>query len=101
MLSEYRNIGFAYLWTQPVVEFYGLISLSHFEGFDLKYTRQITAGHLEFKAYGGQTGADIRVSRGDLNLRARPFMGANASFETEHWRARATYATTEIASVVA
>jgi len=27
MLSEYRNVGFAYLWTHPVVEFYKQISL--------------------------------------------------------------------------
>jgi hypothetical protein len=99
MLSEYRNVGFAYLWTHPVIEFYTPISLSHYDGFDLKYTRKISPGYLEFKVYGGQTGSDIRVSRGDLNLRMRPFMGANVTFESDDWKVRLVYATTEVSSI--
>lgn len=99
MLSEYRNVGFAYLWTQPVQEFYMPISLSHFDGFDLKYSRRISPGFLEFKVYGGQTGSDITASRGDLSLRERPFFGANASLETDHWKFRLTYATAEVHSL--
>lgn len=49
MLSEYRNVGFAYLWAHPILEFYMPISLSHFDGFDLKYSRRIDPGFLEFK----------------------------------------------------
>lgn len=98
MLSEYRNVGFAYLWTHPVIEFYMPISFSHFDGFDLKYSRRIDPGFLEFKVYGGQTGSDITVSRGDFGLRERPFFGANVSLETDHWKFRMTYATAEIHS---
>ena len=38
-------------------------------------------GFLEFKAYGGQTGSDITVSRGDLSLRERL-----SSVLTRHWK---------------
>lgn len=99
MLSEYRNIGYAYLWTHPVAEFYMPISLSHFDGFDLKYSRRISPGFLEFKIYGGQTGSDITVSRGELGYRARPFGGANLSLETDYWKFRLTYAATEVHSI--
>lgn len=98
MLSEYRNVGFAYLWTQPVQEFYMPISFSHFDGFDVKYSRRIAPGFLEFKVYGGQIGSDIVVSRGDFTLRERPFYGANISLETDYWKFRATYATAEVHS---
>ncbi len=98
MLSEYRNIGYAYLWTHPVVEFYTPVSLSHYDGMDFIFSKSIEQGHLEFKLYGGQTGSDIRVSRGDFGLRMRPLIGANASFETDHWKTRVTFAATEVAS---
>lgn len=98
MLSEYRNVGFAYLWTHPVVEFYTPISLTHFDGFDVKYSHRIKPGFLEFKVYGGQSGSDVTVSRGDFSLRTRPFFGANASLETDHWKFRLTYVRTEIHS---
>jgi len=94
MLSEYRNVGFAYLWSHPVVEFYKQISLSHFEGMDFKYSRRIKPGYFEFKVYGGQTGSDLKITSGDLKLRMRPFAGMNISLETDHWRYRLTYATT-------
>ncbi len=98
MLSEYRNVGFAYLWAHPVVEFYMPISFSHFDGFDAKYSHRIGPGFLEFKVYGGQVGSDIVVSRGDFSLRERPFFGANVSLETDHWKFRMTYATAEVHS---
>ena len=94
MLSEYRNVGYAYLWTHPVVEFYKPISLSHYEGFDFKYGRRFEPGFFEFKVYGGQTGSDIKISNGELALRMRPFVGANASLESDNWKVRLTYATT-------
>lgn len=99
MLSEYRNVGFAYLWARPVLEFYMPISLSHFDGFDIKYSRRIAPGFFEIKVYGGQTGSDITVSRGDLSLRERPFFGANASLETDHWKFRLTFASAEVHAI--
>lgn len=99
MLSEYRNVGFAYLWAHPVVEFYTPISLNHYDGLDFKYTRPVASGYLEFKVYGGQTSSDIKVSGGDLSLRTRPFYGANASLRTDLWRFRLIYAATEIYSI--
>jgi len=95
MLSEYRNVNYAYLWTHPVVEFYKPIGLSHYEGFDFKYARRIKPGFFEFKVYGGQTGANLNITDGNLALRMRPFVGANATLESDNWKVRLTYATTD------
>ncbi len=99
MLSEYRNVGFAYLWAHPVVEFYAPITTSFYEGLDLQYTYPVASGYLELKVYGGQTGSDIALSRGELHLRARPFYGANASFETDSWKFRLIHAATDVTAV--
>lgn len=95
MLSEYRNVGYAYLWTHPVIEFYKPVSLSHFEDVDIRYSRRIRPGYFEFKVFGGQTGSDIDVGSGELNLRMRPFVGFNTSLEDNDWKIRFTYATTD------
>ncbi|MBX3631130.1 MAG: hypothetical protein KF908_14730 [Nitrosomonas sp.] len=99
MLSEYRNVGYAYLWTHPVVEFYKPVSLSHYEGFDFRYSRRISPGYFEFKVFGGQTGSDINVGSGELNLRMRPFVGFNTSLEDNDWKLRFTYTTTDTAFI--
>ncbi len=101
MLSEYRNVGYAYLWTHPVIEFYKPISLSHYEGFDFRYSRRIKPGYFEFKVFGGQTGSDIDVGSGELNLRMRPFVGFNTSLEDNDWKIRLTYTTTNTAFIKA
>ena len=99
MLSEVRNVGFAYLWAHPVVEFYGSVPFSHFNGFDLKYSHQIKAGHLDFKVFGGQTHADVNTTGGGINMTMQPFVGANVTFESEHWKARFTYSVAKLSSV--
>ncbi len=99
MLSEYRNVGYAYLWTHPVIEFYKPVSLSHYEGFDFRYSRRINPGYFEFKVFGGQTGSDIDVGSGELNLRMRPFVGFNTSLEDNDWKIRLTYSTTNTAFI--
>ena len=38
MLSDYRNIGFAYLWVRPPTEFYSIISFDHLDGLDVAYS---------------------------------------------------------------
>ena len=63
---------------------------------DYKYSKSIDQGYIELKVYGGKTGSDIKVSRGDFGLRLQPLLGANASFETDHWKTRLTFATTEV-----
>ncbi|MDH5553479.1 MAG: hypothetical protein OEX82_09150 [Nitrosomonas sp.] len=99
MLSEYRNVGFAYLWAHPVTEFYAPVLFSHFNGADLKYSYPIKAGHLDFKVFGGQTHADAQTGRSDLHMTMRPFFGANVMFESEHWKARLTFSRAKLSSV--
>lgn len=99
LLSEYRNVGFAYLWAHPVVEFYAPVPFSHFDGADLNYTHQVKAGHINFKVFGGHTRADIRLARGGVGMTEGSFVGANAGFVSEHWKVRLTYATVKLSSV--
>ncbi len=98
MLSEYRNVTFAYLWTHPIVEFYGPLPFTHFDGADIKYTYQMQSGNLDFKVFGGHMHSDIKVFGGRNHLGFLPIVGANTTFESMHWKVRLSAATAELDS---
>ncbi|OUS24412.1 hypothetical protein A9Q99_24700 [Gammaproteobacteria bacterium 45_16_T64] len=54
MMSEYREVGYAYPWVQPPLEVYGVTPFLRYEGIDLRYF----------------------VSVGDIDLRVNPFIGS-------------------------
>ncbi|MBV7314086.1 hypothetical protein [Shewanella sp. NIFS-20-20] len=54
MMTEYRNVDYAYPWSRPFTEFYGLTSsISRIDGADVSYFTSLGHFGLEFKlAYG-------------------------------------------------
>ncbi len=54
LLSESRDVGVSYLWARPVVEFYGLLLLEHFDGVDFLYRQSLQNGLLEWRAGVGR-----------------------------------------------
>lgn len=88
MLSEYRNVGFAYLWQRPPIEFYGPLIPYAVDGFDLNYQRLVGHGLLSAKLFVGNTTQGIQLL---TNLEAdyldmTPLWGGGLSYESEHWR---------------
>lgn len=56
MLSEYRNVGYAYLWSRPITEFYELSSsIAKIDGIDVSHTLDLGGGIWENKLAYGQT----------------------------------------------
>lgn len=53
-LSEYRDVGFAYTWAHPSMEFYGQFGMDYFDGAEVAYSFQLPAGTLQTSVYGGQ-----------------------------------------------
>jgi len=94
MLSDHQNVGFAYLWTHPIPEFYAPAIFSHFDGVDLKYTHPLATGQLEFKIYGGHSGTDGSANGGNFAMRLSPIIGANIVYESEHWKTRVSFVST-------
>jgi len=99
MLSEYRNVTFAYLWTHPVVEFYTPLPFTHFDGMDFKYTHPLASGNLDFKIFGGYVHSDISVYRGTHRMSFLPIVGGNVVYDSLHWKARLSFASAEVSSV--
>lgn len=87
MLSEYRKLGFSYLWARPPVEFYSPVVFNHFEGADLAYNAPLGVGTFTAKLFAGQTDNEFHVFGQNLELDLRP-LGGTFGWETEDWQTR-------------
>lgn len=86
VLAEYRNVGFAYNWVRPPVEFYGALP-SSIDGGDITQTWNIGDARWKVKAFGGQ------AYPGDLSkdgrVTVRPLFGTMVSREADGLLVRA------------
>jgi hypothetical protein len=91
MLSEYRNVDYAYPWMQPPHEFYALLPVYHFDGFDLVKSFDLDDdAHWSFKFFGGHNTSQLVVNN-TVTGGSMPLVGLNTLYETTNWRARASY----------
>lgn len=88
MLSEYRSVGFSYLWSRPPMEFYTLAGFDFFDGMDLAWTTPVGSGMLIAKFQAGQISNTFEVQGNELDLRLRPIFGGTLHWESDHWQAR-------------
>lgn len=88
LLSDYRNVSYAYLWERPPIEFYGPGLPLHFDGVDLSHRVAFAGGDLIFKLIWGWSDYSIDMRDGfDPELvRADPLWGGRVSFERGPWR---------------
>jgi hypothetical protein len=100
MLSDYRNVGYAYPWIRPPHEFYGNIPYYHFDGIDITKKFDLDGGLLSIKALTGYsfnqlpTYLDIIYDQESFNL------GASIQYEKDNWRFKVGYAHLDMMSEV-
>jgi hypothetical protein len=93
MLSEYRNLGFSYLWVRPPVEFYGLVPYNHYDGADIAYATALGDGVLRGRLFAGTTQGTIQFLTSDVDVDMDSFFGATLGWEYDRWQARFSFAT--------
>ncbi|VUD42461.1 hypothetical protein TDB9533_00696 [Thalassocella blandensis] len=97
MLSEYRQVGYAFQWVRPPLEFYSWLALYHFDGIDINKRFDLSNGTLNIKAYYGNTRADFPTNYNEEGVDI-DFNPAGVSFKLEwgNWRGRYTYSSVSI-----
>jgi hypothetical protein len=92
MLSDYRDVGFAYLWARPPAEFYGTLFLSNIDGADIVYKYPLASGSIIARLYGGTHAGEVDVETITGEPDADPIrtigLGGSLAFESERWRLR-------------
>lgn len=98
MISQYKNVGFAYLWARPPVEFYGPISYNYFNGADLAYSFQLGEGRITTKLLGGVTESKQPLPIGELTLELNPAAAASIEWENDYLQLRLGFVYLELKS---
>jgi len=91
LLADYRNVGFAYPWMRPSVEFYGWMPVSAMDGADL--SRNWAEGDTNWRAklFAGRTSLTLAYTGGDTRVVGR-LVGGTLSRENDGLTLKASLA---------
>lgn len=96
MLSDHRNVGYAYPWMRPPHEFYGSIPIYHYDGVDITKKLEIDDGYLTLKVFGGYTFNQLVITNGFSYDQGASIFSGNAVYEKGNWRSRVAYSHLDI-----
>ena len=89
MLSDYRNLGFAYLWVRPPTEFYNILSFDFLDGFDIAYSTEAGSGTFRGNIQLGKTANTFQRSDNLLyEVKIKPIISTTLAWESEVWQAQ-------------
>ncbi len=95
MLSDYRNVGFAYIWAHPSMEFYGPFTVDYYDGLELGYTLPYQHNQFQLRFYAGSSRQLIHRDGEIYELKNKPSFGANLQYDTGDWLYRVSTAYTK------
>lgn len=90
LMSDYRNVGYAYQWIRPPTEFYGWIPIFSIDGADVAYSIRNDDAHWRIKAQAGSSRISIPIGDG-YKFKTNNLMGASISRQSSSWRLKAAY----------
>ena len=91
LLSDYRNVGYAYPWIRPPHEFYAEIPFYHYDGIDITKKFIFEDNLLSFRVAAGYSFNQIPTNVGRYDVHSS-ILGANLIYESGNWRLRGGYA---------
>lgn len=100
LLSDYRNIGYAYPWMRPPHEFYSNLALYHFDGFDFNHKIYFNDDLLSIKLFAGYAFNQIPSTFPEPVDLETPIAGGSLKFESGSRTTRAGYAFLQIVTDV-
>ena len=96
MLSDYRNVGFAYLWTRPPIEFYAPLTFTGFNGGDIAWAGGFGGGTLTGKIAYGNTACTFNILGNLVDIEARNIIAATLSWESDRWQFKLNASDTQV-----
>lgn len=91
MLSEYRDVGYAYPWVRPPHEFYAGLPVYHFDGMDIAKKFAVGEGQLTVKVFGGYSFNQFPIGLSFQSDQSYNLAGAKLAYEQGNWNARIGY----------
>lgn len=94
LMSDHRNVGYAYTWVRPPLEFYGWIPIFSLDGIDAAYSLQSADAVWRIKAQAGQSQFWIPVNSGiggGYHFKADKLTSLSVTRHTAFWRLKAAH----------
>lgn len=87
LLTEFRDIGFAYPWAHVPTEIYGVVPHRHLDGLDLSYSRPVSGGTFSAKLFYGESefGVTAFNSPTTTKLNLDNIVGVALDYQTFQW----------------
>jgi len=95
LLADVRNVGFAYPWMRPSVDFYGWMPASTLDGADVSHQWQLGDGRVRAKIFGGKTSVTLGATQAgttDDHGNVNPLVGSTLAFDSGGLTIKATVA---------
>lgn len=91
LMSEYRNVGYAYPWVRPPSEFYGWIPILSVDGLDATYRFESASARWRLKAQLGRSSPFAIPIQSGYDFRADDMRGVSVTGQTDKWRFKLAY----------
>ncbi len=91
LMSDHRNVGYAYSWVRPPAEFYGWIPIASVDGLDATYRGDTGDAFWSVKAQAGTSRIGISLGSQNYNFVTNNLWSLSASSQTDLWRIKAAY----------
>ena len=94
LLADVRNVGFAYPWMRPSVDFYGWMPASALDGADVSRQWQLGDVRVHAKLFAGRTSVTLGSTHdtGDSHGNVRPLLGGTLALDSDGLTLKATLA---------
>jgi hypothetical protein len=89
LMSDHRNLGYAYTWVRPPMEFYGWVPIFSVDGVDVAQDFGTDAGRWRIKAQAGRNRISIPVGNGTYAFSTDSIWSATLTREQGPWRLKA------------
>ncbi|MCL1035816.1 hypothetical protein L2750_01410 [Shewanella submarina] len=97
MLSEYKDVSYAYLWARPVPEFYSVISsTTRYNGLDITYSRHLKDYMLEARLAYGNNNEELAGADQTVNIELDAITSLTLSLSSHDWLWRLAFARSDI-----
>lgn len=91
LMSDTRNVGYAYPWVRPFTEYYGWIPLFSVDGIDGAYVIPLDNAQWRLKAQIGQSRTGIPIGNDKLDFKGDDVLNLTVSRQSGPWQIKAGY----------
>ena len=86
LMSDYRNVGYAYPWVRPPSEFYGWIPILSVDGLDATYRFESETARWRLKVQAGKSSTVALPLGTGYEFQGKDMLGLSVTAQTDNWR---------------